>query len=137
MIYGWILLGLAALGGAIFLYAITKQRGLAEHDRAKIKAAWENLELLAQGDNESEWVKAIFEADKLLDYALKQRRVAGNNLGERLKNAKAIFHNVDAAWQGHKLRNELAHNLDSQLTRPQVERAMNNFKNALRQLGGL
>ena len=137
MIYGWILFGAVLVGGVVILYAMAKKHALSPVDREKLQATWANLELLVQGDNESEWVKAIFEADKLLDYVLQQRRVIGNNLGERLKNAKSLFRNVDVAWQAHKLRNELAHNLDAKLTRPQVERAMNNFRQALKQLGGL
>src|SRR3989344_7090097 len=123
MIYGWILFGVVLVGGAFMLYAMSKRHALSDADREKIRSTWANLELLIEGENESEWVKAIFEADKLLDYTLVQRRVAGQNLGERLKNAKSLFHNVDIVWQAHKARNELAHNVDARLTRLQVERA--------------
>ena len=119
------------------LYAMSKKRALSDIDRDKVRSAWANSELLVEGDNDSEWVKAVFEADKLLDFALVQRRVAGESLGERLKNAKPLFGNIDAAWQAHKVRNELAHNMNAQLTRPQIERAMDNFKRALRRLGAL
>ena len=137
MVYGWIFFIVALVGGGLLLYAISQKRILSDADRGKIQQAWNNIELLSSGDNESEWVKAIFEADKLLDYVLQRRRVSGNSVGERLKNAKSLFSNVDIVWQAHKVRNELAHNIDTRLTWLQVERAIDNFKRALKQLGAL
>src|SRR3989344_631304 len=137
MIYGWIIFIVTLVGGGLLLYAISKKRTLSDADKAKIQRTWINLELLIEGDNESEWVKAIFEADKLLNYVLQQRQVAGSNLGERLRNSRSLFGNVDVAWQAHKVRNELAHNSDTRLTRLQVERTIDNFRRALKQLGAL
>ena len=137
MIYGWIIFIVTLVGGGLLLYAISKKRTLPDADKAKIQRTWINLELLIEGDNESEWVKAIFEADKLLNYVLQQRQVAGSNLGERLRNSRSLFGNVDVAWQAHKVRNELAHNIDARLTRLQVERTIDNFRRALKQLGAL
>ena len=137
MIYGWIIFIVTLVGGGLLLYAISKKRTLSDADKAKIQRTWINLELLIEGDNESEWVKAIFEADKLLNYVLQQRRGAGSNLGERLRNSRSLFGNVDVAWQAHKVRNELAHNIDTRLTRLQVERTIDNFRRALKQLGAL
>ncbi|OGB73312.1 hypothetical protein A3K24_00315 [candidate division Kazan bacterium RIFCSPHIGHO2_01_FULL_44_14] len=137
MIYGWIIFIVTLVGGGLLLYAISKKRTLSDADKAKIQRTWINLELLIEGDNESEWVKAIFEADKLLNYVLQQRQVAGSNLGERLRNSRSLFGNVDVAWQAHKVRNELAHNIDTRLTRLQVERTIDNFRRALKQLGAL
>jgi len=137
MIYGWIIFIVTLVCGGLLLYAISKKRTLSDADKAKIQRTWINLELLIEGDNESEWVKAIFEADKLLNYVLQQRQVAGSNLGERLRNSRSLFGNVDVAWQAHKVRNELAHNIDTRLTRLQVERTIDNFRRALKQLGAL
>ncbi|OQA03908.1 MAG: hypothetical protein BWY68_00600 [bacterium ADurb.Bin400] len=69
------------------------------------------IETMANSNNIHELRQAVFEADKLVDFALKKQGFAGNNMGERLRSAassveRGLYHNL---WQGHKLRNELAH----------------------------
>lgn len=56
----------------------------------------------------------IVDADKLMDHVLKSRRVSGETMGERLKNARGLFprDTYEGIWQGHKLRNKIAHEID-------------------------
>jgi hypothetical protein len=85
--------------------------------------------------NEASWMKAVFEADKALDYTLSARKIMGGNLGEKLKNGKTLFNNVQSAWDAHKVRNRLAHEMDVRLARHEAEQAVKLFKDSLRQLG--
>lgn len=57
---------------------------------------------------------SLVELDKLLDYCLKNKRVKGETLGERLKNAKSLFSKSDynSLWSAHKLRNQLVHEVE-------------------------
>lgn len=60
--------------------------------------------------NPSDWRLAVIEADNMLDELTKRLGLSGNNLGERLTNApKGQFQSLDNAWEGHKLRNKIAH----------------------------
>jgi hypothetical protein len=78
---------------------------------------------------------AVFEADKLLDHALKNRGFGGDTMGERLKSANRAFMNTNAVWDAHKLRNRLAHEQNVQLNGIVVDKALRAFRAALKDLG--
>ena len=80
---------------------------------------------------------AVLHADKLLDQAMRERGIAGNNMGERLKNGKQRFRNVNDVWTAHKLRNRIAHDDNVMITRRQTELALSAFRAALIDLGAL
>jgi len=138
MIY-WVLviLVVALAAGWLLLLMVSRRQILSESERMKVREMWGNVELLMADEREASWVKAVFEADKILDYALTARNISGANLGERLKNGKSLFSNVQAAWDAHKLRNQLAHQVDVQLARHEAERAVRFFKDSLRQIKAL
>jgi len=83
------------------------------------------------------WQLAIFEADKLLDHALKGRGFSGETMGDRLKSARGAFMNNDAVWGAHKLRNRLAHEQNVSLSGVSVDHALRGFRAALKDLGAL
>lgn len=78
---------------------------------------------------------ALYEADKLLDYCMVGKGFKGETMGERLKSGGHQFSNINAVWNAHKLRNELAHNVEHDLVPAQVEQAIVNLGNAIRELG--
>lgn len=80
---------------------------------------------------------AVLHADKLLDQAMRERGIAGNNMGERLKSGKQRFRNVNDIWTAHKLRNRIAHDDNVTITRRQTELALSAFRTALIDLGAL
>jgi hypothetical protein len=77
---------------------------------------------------------AIMDADKLIDKALSKKGYQGS-LGEKLKKAKSLFSDNNGLWQAHKLRNQIAHELDIKLKPQQVESALRSFRKALQDLG--
>jgi hypothetical protein len=132
----WIIFVVGLVALALLMFFL-KKPGLGGTERARIRELWNNVELLMADEREASWAKAVFEADKLLDYTMTLKRVPGNNLGERLKNGRYLFSNVQAAWDGHKLRNQLAHEVDIKLVRRDAERAVSLLKDSLRQLGAI
>jgi len=80
---------------------------------------------------------AVLEADKLLDEALRILGVSGASAGERLKNGRSSFKSeagYQAAWEGHKLRNRLAHELGNADVY-ELSRGLNFYHQAFRELG--
>ena len=56
-------------------------------------------------------------------------------LGDRLKKIKpAQLPEIDAIWQAHKLRNQIAHEQDFKLKRDLAERTLGIYEKALREL---
>jgi hypothetical protein len=82
-------------------------------------------------------ILAVIDADKLLDEALKKRRYKGKTMGERLVAAQRSLTNNDAVWFAHKLRNRLVHEPGASVNKKDVQRALEGFKQALKDLGAL
>jgi hypothetical protein len=131
-----IILGVVLVVGiGLFLYITVKgRRGTSRLDKALYQREWQKIEQL-QKQGGSGWQLAIFEADKLLDHALKALGYPGQTMGDRLKDARGVFRNNDNVWQAHKLRNRLAHETGITLNAFVVNRALQQFKAGLKDLG--
>ncbi|MDP4020870.1 MAG: hypothetical protein Q8P58_02410 [Candidatus Adlerbacteria bacterium] len=71
---------------------------------------WEQIVMLAASANESDWRRAIIEADVMLGELLTQQGYRGATVGEQLKDANPLqFTTLDLAWKAHKMRNDIAH----------------------------
>lgn len=105
-------------------------------DREFVATKWATIQAMSQGNGGS-LRDAVSEADKLLDYALKNNGVRGETMGERLKNSHGRFTNLDAIWSAHKVRNSLAHEAEFDLVPAQAHEAITNFERGLRDLGAL
>jgi hypothetical protein len=71
---------------------------------------WDALVSLANSPNESDWRRAIMDADIMLSQMLKEKGYPGETLGDQLKMANPLqFTTIDIAWEAHRMRNALAH----------------------------
>ena len=77
---------------------------------------------------------AILEADKLLDQGLKLKGYSGS-LGEKLKKSGKLFRNLNDIWYAHKTRNNIAHELNFQISPSQGQKVLKIFCQALHDLG--
>jgi hypothetical protein len=105
-------------------------------DREFVSRKWADIQIMIAGRGGS-LRDAVSEADKLVDYALKQSGVPGDTMGERLKNSRGRFSNIDDIWSAHKLRNALAHEADFDLVPDQARQAVTQFERGLKDLGAL
>jgi hypothetical protein len=92
---------------------------------------WEDIEA-----NEN-YTQAVIKADALLEEALKHAKIRGGTTGEKLNNAVGFLSNIDAAWSAHKLRNKLVHEPDANPTAMDCQKALRQYKKALKDLGAL
>jgi hypothetical protein len=125
--------------GVMLLIAI----GLAKQKPVKIdREYYQNRMRVIEdmiGDNNSANLMAVMDADKLLDSALRAKGVRGNGLGDRLKGVgkRKVFHNLNAVWAAHKLRNRIAHEDDIKLSAEQTRKVISVFRGALKDLNVL
>lgn len=96
---------------------------------------WKELQVLCGSQNT--WPLAIINADKLLDEALKKRKLKGKAMGERLVAAQHILTDNDGVWFSHKLRNRIVHEDNVKLKEKEVKQALLGFRRALKDLGAL
>lgn len=105
-------------------------------DKAFVAQKWQTI--LAMKLSGGAGLKtAVSEADKLLDYCLKQSGVPGQTMGDRLKASGKRFSDLDGVWRAHKLRNSLAHDIQFDLVVTQANEAIDGFERGLRDLGAL
>lgn len=120
----------------IVVISITK-RGPAPLDVEKYRRRWLAVEQQLKRDEQSSYHLAILNADKLVDQALKDRRIKGTTMGERMKAVNSRWSNANAVWAAHKLRNQVAHEHDVQITYDTARRALAALKQALKDLGAI
>lgn len=109
-------------------------------DKKFVQNKWNKIEQMFSLGGASQLKNAVMEADKLVDYALKCRGIAGETMGERMKNAKSKFpkySDYDSLWFAHKVRNNIAHETTHELGVAEAKRSLGYFKKALEILGAL
>jgi hypothetical protein len=75
-----------------------------------MKTRWGKIVQLSQSQNSSDWRLSIIEADIILDELLSKLQLPGNTMGDKLKAVEqSDFLSIDAAWEAHKARNNIAH----------------------------
>lgn len=88
------------------------EREHAEGPEAEPRAysRWDDIVALASSGSESDWRRAILEADIMLSDALRGRGWEGATVAEQLRMANPIqMRTLDLAWEAHKMRNQVAH----------------------------
>lgn len=98
-------------------------------------AHWKELQAYCK--DKSLWVKALAEADKLLDTALKKRKFKGKSMGERMVSAQRSLTDNDTLWFAHNLRKKLTADSTIKIKEQDIKKALSGFRQALRDVGGL
>lgn len=96
---------------------------------------WKVLQGLLR--DKAKWPEAIANADKLLETALKRKRIRGHTMGERLVKAQRLFTDNDSVWFGHKLRNRIDADPAAKLKETEVKQALLGIRQALKDVGAL
>lgn len=105
-------------------------------DQEKYRSEWLSI-TQSITEQAATWQFAIIRADKLLDRAMKERGIAGETMGDRLKLSKSHFSNINHVWAVHKLRNKIAHESSFSVSKRQLNDALKTYKKALTELGAL
>lgn len=71
---------------------------------------WARIVTHLNSDNESDWRLAILEADLILEEMLHSMGYNGDSIADQLRGVeRSDFNTLDQAWEGHKVRNKIAH----------------------------
>ncbi len=105
-------------------------------DREFVARKWSDIEAMSASGGGA-LRSAVSEADKLVDYVLKNSGVRGETMGERLKNSRGHFSDINAIWDAHKLRNAIAHEADFDVVPSHAREAIATFRQGLKDLGAL
>lgn len=123
------------VGGLLFAVVTLTRRGGKQLDVTKFRRRWLSIEQQLKESEPSSYQLAVLNADKLLDLALREKGVAGETMGARMK--QTTFSNANATWSAHKLRNQIAHETDVAINYQTARRALASFKQALKDVGAI
>ncbi|KKW19948.1 MAG: hypothetical protein UY63_C0004G0033 [Parcubacteria group bacterium GW2011_GWA2_51_10] len=136
----------------IVIYCSIRVRQLRYWERKQFEAAaqtvvaedvprtilrWKRIIEQVSSDNEQNWRLAILEADIMLSELLDREGHKGDTIADKLKNVdRASFNTIDFAWEGHKVRNRIAHEGASMhLTDREVRRVIHLYERVFREFG--
>jgi hypothetical protein len=140
----WIFYVAAIIVGIFLIWFIYKKirhflRGVrwSSEEKGEIQKRWSSIKSLIDAGTETGFRVAILEADKLFDFALKQRFMPGETLAERLKYAVYKYPNLKRVWWAHKMRNDLVHESTFAVSESLAKRVVREYETALKELGAL
>ncbi len=133
----FIFIGLILVFGIGLLVFLTRKGVKTGLDKEKYQVQWLKIMNNFNLKDNNTFELAVLNADKLVALALEELGVEGQTMGERLKNSKTKFSNLNGIWTAHKLRNKIAHETDLHLKKREVKFALVQFKKALKDLGAI
>jgi hypothetical protein len=125
------------VAGMLFAAITLTKKGSRNLDVDKYRLRWLQIEQQLKKDEQSSYHLSVLNADKLLDQALRERGIRGTTMGERMKTVKDTWTNANAVWTAHKLRNQIAHEMDAVVSYEDARRALSGFKQALKDVGAI
>lgn len=121
-----------ALSGAYSAHFVKPQ-----FTEKKINAKWEQIRAHFESSNPNDWRAAIIDADALLEELVTSLGYTGESLGAKLTSIRVNdFPTLQSAWEGHKMRNVIAHEGSSfTLTERQKEITRRHFESVFHDAG--
>lgn len=96
---------------------------------------WAKIQKKLESEKIDEYKLALIEADGLLDNVLEIMGYQGDTIGDRLKKIDlSILPNKDEVLEAHRVRNNVVHDPDYNLTLEVTKRALAIYEKALRDL---
>ena len=133
----FLLIAIVVVGILVFvIISMTQKRGYA-FSKEKYQSKWLKIEKSLEQGKPATYNAAVMEADKLLDHAMTEMGIRGKTMGERLKKGGGRFTHLNAVWAAHKARNQIAHEVDYQISYDQAQRALRAYRSALKDLGAI
>jgi hypothetical protein len=117
-------------GGLLFVVISLAKNSPRVLDQNKYRSRWMAIESKLQRNDENTYTLCVFDADKLLDQALRDRGLSGKTMAERMKQYQGKWSNGNGVWAAHKLRNRLAHETDVRIDYDRARQALIAFKGA-------
>ncbi len=94
-----------------------------------LASRWERVKAHIDSHNQNDWKQAILEADIILDEILTSMGYRGESVGEKLKRVNAgDMKSLNEAWEGHKVRNQIAHEPGFQLGHHEAKATIANYR---------
>lgn len=124
-------------GGLLFVFVSITKNSPKVLDVEKYRSRWLSIETQLSRNEVSSYTLCVFNADKLLDQALRDRGISGKTMAERMKSCQGKWTNGNGLWAAHKVRNRLAHETDAAIDYERARQALVAYKQGLKDLGAI
>ena len=129
---------IAVVGILVFVAIVLTGKKRYTFNKLEYQSDFLAIETSLTKDNSQSYNMAVVEGDKLLDKAMMEMGIPGKTMGERLKKCgKEKYSQLNAVWNAHKLRNQIAHEAGFKLEYHQARHALTIYKQALKDLGAI
>ena len=129
---------IAVVGILIFVAVVLTGKKKYTFNKLEYQSDFLAIENSLEKSNPQSYNMAVVEGDKLLDKAMMEMGIPGKTMGERLKKCgKEKYSQLNAVWNAHKLRNQIAHEPGFRLEYHQARHALTIYKTALKDLGAI
>lgn len=134
-IFGYIILGLILVIVIALLVLLEKYKP-SDNIKAFVEKSVADIDKRTDTEDIHSLKAAIIDYDSLLDHVMKDKRIPGSSMGERLKSAgrhfqKPIYNNI---WEAHKMRNRLVHEPSFTSSKSVLQSARITLKTAIQSL---
>ena len=123
------------------MFSVKGGRGrITRADKNNIVRRWKEVKKLVKSGGPSQLAQAILKADKIVDYTLKKLYPRETTNVGQYKKAEEFFkrkRDYNNLWYAHKVRNEIAHNMDFDLPHAQAVKVIYKFEKSLKIIGVL
>ena len=133
----FLVIAIVIVGVLVFVGITLSQKRSHAFNKEKYQTKWLSIENSLKKGSPATYNVTVLEADKLLDHAMVEMGIHGKTMGERLKHSGGRFSHLNAVWGAHKLRNQIAHEVDCQISYEQARRALRALRQALKDLGAV
>jgi hypothetical protein len=102
----------------------------------RYQAEWNDLKRRLETASDNDAALLVIEADAILDRTLKDMKIPGDTMGDRMKalSGPALKSSEDM-WQAHKVRNEIAHEGAKNILYMDALYAIEQYERVLKELG--
>ena len=129
---------IAVVGILVFVAIVLTGKKRYTFNKLEYQSDFLAIENSLTKDNSQSYNMAVVEGDKLLDKAMMEMGIPGKTMGERLKKCgKEKYSQLNAVWNAHKLRNQIAHEHGFHVEYRQSLHALATYKQALKDLGAI
>jgi len=130
-----ILVGIVAAVG-IGLLVVMSVHNQPKLNRELVSNRWKKVLKFAK-EGEAGQQQAVVEADKLVDYVLRQYKISGETMADRMRGAEDMIPNYNDLWKAHKLRNRLVHEQSVSLSKKELKQSLYAYQITLKGLKAL
>jgi hypothetical protein len=109
-----------------------KRLGPEDKRRTMPMGPFEKIKIRLNNPDPDNWKLSVIEAEKMLDALTKQKDTFGKTIMERLSNLAepALQEIMNELWQAHRVRNEVVHNPNFDLTNDEARKTVKAFEDA-------